>query len=123
MSSEDYRALIEEARIWPREGVNEGPLINDLADAVEDLVAENAKLLEAMSLVRAEAITKTVHQRDALQAQLDGMTTEWGTENLESKFGPDRDVWETEADARWSAKEYGETLIQRRVGPWVEVSE
>src|SRR5690606_21236574 len=33
--SEDVQALIDEARTWPRDGINEGPLINALADALE----------------------------------------------------------------------------------------
>ena len=31
----DVQALIDEAREWPRDGINEGPLINALADALE----------------------------------------------------------------------------------------
>lgn len=33
--TEEARDLIEQAREWPRDGVNEGPLINALADALE----------------------------------------------------------------------------------------
>lgn len=36
----DYTDLIADAREWPRDGVNEGPLINALADAIEALVKE-----------------------------------------------------------------------------------
>ena len=31
----DVQELIAEAREWPRDGINEGPLINALADALE----------------------------------------------------------------------------------------
>ncbi len=38
--TEQVDALIADAREWPRDGVNEGPLINALADALEQSQAE-----------------------------------------------------------------------------------
>ena len=42
----DYTDLIADARVWPRDGVSKGPLINALADAIEALVKGSAKLPE-----------------------------------------------------------------------------
>lgn len=39
-SDQDYTDLIADARVWPRDGVSKGPLINALADAIEALVKE-----------------------------------------------------------------------------------
>ena len=39
-SEQDYTDLIADARVWPRDGVSKGPLINALADAIEALVKE-----------------------------------------------------------------------------------
>ena len=36
----DYADLVADARVWPRDGVSKGPLINALADAIEALVKE-----------------------------------------------------------------------------------
>lgn len=52
--------LIAEAREWPRDGVNEGRLINGLADALEQVTAERDAALsairEALELVKSAPI-------------------------------------------------------------------
>ena len=53
MSTEqDREALIADAREWPRDGVNEGPLINALADAIEALVKERDELAAVIEKAR-----------------------------------------------------------------------
>ena len=44
MIGQDYTDLIADARVWPRDGVSKGPLINALADAIEALVKERDEL-------------------------------------------------------------------------------
>ena len=39
---EDVQALVDEARLWPRDGINEGPLINELAAALEAAYSKGA---------------------------------------------------------------------------------
>ena len=47
MIGQDYTDLVADARVWPRDGVSKGPLINALADAIEALVKErNQKIRE-----------------------------------------------------------------------------
>lgn len=53
-SEQDYADLIADARVWPRDGVSKGPLINALADAIEALVKERDALaaeVERLKLV------------------------------------------------------------------------
>lgn len=46
----DYTTLIADARVWPRDGVSKGPLINALADAIEALVKERDELKLAVNI-------------------------------------------------------------------------
>lgn len=46
----DYADLIADARVWPRDGVSKGPLINALADAIEALVKERDELKLAVNI-------------------------------------------------------------------------
>ena len=51
-TEQDREALIADAREWPRDGVNEGPLINALADAIEALVKERDELAAVIEKAR-----------------------------------------------------------------------
>ena len=51
-SDQDYADLIADARVWPRDGVSKGPLINALADAIEALVKERDDLAAVVEKVR-----------------------------------------------------------------------
>ena len=51
-TEQDREDLIAEARYWPRDGVNEGRLVNALADAVEALVKERDELAAVVDGVR-----------------------------------------------------------------------
>lgn len=108
----DYKTLMADARRWhDREDgafryTNENALVNELTDAVEALVAE----------------------RDALQARLDTMTTEWGTK-IVSEPGVDlgTEEYARRNVARWnlSPRHRGAmagAVVRRLVGPWVEVA-
>ena len=48
----DYTDLVADARVWPRDGVSKGPLINALADAIEALVKERDDLAAVVEKVR-----------------------------------------------------------------------
>ena len=62
MTLDDETAeLIAEARQWPRDGVNEGPLINALADAIEARDAEVEELRARLALVREWAESVALH--------------------------------------------------------------
>lgn len=52
---EDVQALVDEARLWPRDGINEGPLINELADALVSVSAERDALAAVIEEARALA--------------------------------------------------------------------
>ena len=60
-TEQDHEALIAEAREWPRDGVNEGPLVNALADAIEALVKERDELAAVIYGAQVEADYLTVH--------------------------------------------------------------
>ena len=49
---QNYTDLIADARVWPRDGVSKGPLINALADAIEALVKERDELAAVVEKVR-----------------------------------------------------------------------
>lgn len=61
----DYTDLVADARVWPRDGVSKGPLINALADAIEALVKGSAKLPENSEVADLE------RERDALAAEVE----------------------------------------------------
>ena len=45
---QNYTDLIADARVWPRDGVSKGPLINALADTIDALVKERDELAEQL---------------------------------------------------------------------------
>lgn len=51
----DYTTLIADARVWPRDGVSKGPLINALADAIESLVKERDQAIRDLDAGFAES--------------------------------------------------------------------
>lgn len=51
----DYTDLIADARVWPRDGVSKGPLINALADAIEALVKERDQAIRDLDAGFAES--------------------------------------------------------------------
>ena len=51
-SDQNYTDLIADARVWPRDGVSKGPLINALADAIESLVKDRDALVAVVEKVR-----------------------------------------------------------------------
>ena len=62
-TEQDRETLIADAREWPRDGVNEGPLINALADAIEALVKERdelAAVIEKAKLAPAQRVPNAV---------------------------------------------------------------
>ena len=52
---QDYTDLIADARVWPRDGVSKGPLINALADAIEALVKERDQAIRDLDAGFAES--------------------------------------------------------------------
>ena len=54
-SDQDYADLIADARVWPRDGVSKGPLINALADAIEALVKERDQAVSDLDAGFAES--------------------------------------------------------------------
>lgn len=63
----DYTDLIADARVWPRDGVSKGPLINALADAIESLVKERDEL----AAVIEDALAFCREQHDSIRGQFD----------------------------------------------------
>jgi hypothetical protein len=81
MNSET-RALIDEAREWPRDGINEGRLINALADALEGSAVSTPEPVRHISDKRASGMEPTDEdERDALATILatwrDDSPEEW----------------------------------------------
>lgn len=119
MTGTDYKALVAESRRFvimdrdSREGVV--MLVKRLADAVEALLAENDRLRVMWD---RSGKNDLIAERDALQAQLDSMTTAWGV-----GFGGVRVArFPSEGEAReYLGRTPGHVLVQRLVGPWVEV--
>ena len=54
-SDQNYTDLIADARVWPRDGVSKGPLINALADAIEALVKERDQAIRDLDAGFAES--------------------------------------------------------------------
>jgi hypothetical protein len=144
----DYKALVDEMRL---KGQPPEHLGNRLADAVEALVAENEKLRDGYRVMHDFADERAaerdalreendrlrvmwdqsgkndlIAERDALRAQLDNMTIEWGW-----CYDVDADPTPTHVDRRPESVARGmvaldpeaRVLVQRSVGPWVEVAD
>lgn len=69
--ADDVRELLAEARQWPRDGVNEGALINALADALEvRLRGTVTEPNEAEDAARVRRINDLRQARDAVSGAL-----------------------------------------------------
>lgn len=68
----DRVVLIAEARQWPRDGINEGALINALADELErePVVVDDAMVLRFLNARNPRAATSDI--------------TDWGAETVEA---------------------------------------
>lgn len=119
----DYHALIQEALSYPE--IGEGPVqltLHRLAETVAALAAEVDVSHRGLDSAQA-TMAGLVVERDALWAQLDGMTTEWGTSySLSADPGFAFEEYDSEEQARQMLDD-GDRLIKRLVGPWVEVTD
>lgn len=70
---QNYTDLIADARVWPRDGVSKGPLINALADAIDALVKERdmrASESEDLERERDELATVVEKVRGVIGAEI-----------------------------------------------------
>lgn len=84
------------------------------------LRAENADLKEDEQEALAER-NAALKQRDALRAQLDGMTTEWGIQP--GVFDSAYTVPHPDEESARNWVEVGDKVVRRLVGPWMPVVE
>lgn len=117
----DYTDLIADARVWPRDGVSKGPLINALADAIEALVKERDELAAVVEKMHSVG-ERLSNSRGDEWVEIDA--PEWdqvlSAAPADALREHDRLVAERawEEGARWAAVEFGKdvSVDESRVG-------